>query len=313
MISFLQGTGKTVISTHISPTGNCNLNCSYCSVSKREKHDQLEVDTILKYIKALIPRGLKAVIFTGGGEPTMHPQWDEIVKRLRLFNLKFGLITNGIDLWKRNLEIFDWIRISVNYPAYNKLMENTFHRPYQLKQNCTIGLSLIYDGLNKKFTVSELLHMAQKYRAEYIRVLPNCLPENLHMAHMEIDKWLNDYSAYDTSIFLHQLKYHGNPVTSYCPQAFFRPYLSEIDGGTVFPCDSVVLNNPTGKFDNKYAICKADQIGEFLDGRIDQEFDPTVDCKGCVFHENVNMLHDWTAGKHQFNEYIRSIEHEDFI
>ena len=134
MISFLHGTGKSVISTHISPTGACNLNCEYCSVSKRKKHEQLSVETIESYIKSLIPRGLKAVIFTGGGEPTIHPDWNKIVNRLRLYNLKFGLITNGIDLWKRNLEMFDWIRISVNYPAFDKLMERGISS-LQIKRN----------------------------------------------------------------------------------------------------------------------------------------------------------------------------------
>jgi len=312
MISFLHGTGKSVISTHISPTGNCNLNCEYCSVSKRKKHDQLEVDTIIKYIEDLIPRGLKAVIFTGGGEPTIHPQWNEIVLKLRLHNLKFGLITNGIDLEDRNLEIFNWIRISVNYPAFSKLMQQQIPA-FSLKPNCTIGLSLIYTGQNKQFGVSELLHMAQRYNAKYIRVLPDCLPEKLADAHKEIDSWINDNPQYDTSIFLHQLKYHSTPITDYCTQAYFRPYLSEIDGGTVFPCDSVVLNNPKGKFEKKYAICKADQIGEFLDWRIEQKFNPSVDCKGCVFQGNVNMLHDWSRGAHQFHKYLRPIEHEDFV
>ena len=313
MISFLHGTGKSVISTHISPTGDCNLNCSYCSVSKRKKHEQLTVGTIVHYIERLIQRGLKAVIFTGGGEPTIHPDWDEIVSALRLYNLKFGLITNGVDIRRRNLEIFDWIRISVNYPAYNNVISQSFLPPNGLKYNCTIGLSLIYTGSNKKFSVSELLYMAQKYNAEYIRVLPDCLPEELSVAHEEINMWLNDNPQYDTSLFLHQLKYHGTPYTDYCPQAYFRPYLSEIDGGTIFPCDSVVLNNPTGKFEKKYAICKANEIGDFLDGKIEQRFDPNKDCKGCVFHENVNMLHDWTKGAHKFNKFTRTIDHEEFI
>jgi len=312
MISFLHGTGKSVISTHISPTGACNLNCEYCSVSKRKKHEQLSVETIESYIKSLIPRGLKAVIFTGGGEPTIHPDWNKIVNRLRLYNLKFGLITNGIDLWKRNLEMFDWIRISVNYPAFDKLMERGISS-LQIKRNCTIGFSLIYAGANKKFIVSALLHAAQRYKAKYIRILPDCLPEKLNEAHREIDKWINNNPQHDTSLFLHQQKYHDTPITNYCPQAYFRPYLSEIDGGTVFPCDSVVLNNPKGKFEKKYAICKAEKIGDFLDGKIEQRFDPNKDCTGCVFSDNVNMLFDWSRGAHQFHRYTRPIEHEEFI
>ena len=312
MISFLHGTGKTVISTHISLTGECNLNCSYCSVSKRKKHEQLDVETIVNYISKLIPRGLKSVIFTGGGEPTIHPDWNEIVTKLRLFNLKFGLITNGVGLENRNLEIFDWIRISVNYPSYSKLMSQDVPR-FNMKPNCTMGLSLIYTGKNKELLVSDMLRIAQRYKAKYIRLLPDCLPEELSKAHREINDWILSHPMYDTSIFLHQQKYHGTPYTDYCPQAYFRPYLSEIDGGTVFPCDSIVLNNKSRKFEMKYAICKANEIGDFIDGKIKQLFDPSKDCKGCVFHENVNMLHDWTRGAHQFYRFTHTIEHEEFV
>jgi hypothetical protein len=112
---------------------------------------------------------------------------------------------------------------------------------------------------------------------------------------------------------MHQKKFHRAPVASYCPQAYFRPYLSEIDGGTVFSCDSVVLNDNLARFDNKYAICKAKRIGDFLDGKIKQRFNPNEDCKGCVFADNIDMLMEWKAGKHQFHLYPDSIKHEEFI
>ena len=82
MESYREGTGHTVISTHISPTSRCNLNCSYCSVKKRERVHEIELDTIKDYVGKLKTRGLKAVILTGGGEPTSYPQFNELVKYL---------------------------------------------------------------------------------------------------------------------------------------------------------------------------------------------------------------------------------------
>ena len=83
MISFVQGKGKSVITTHISPTGACNLNCDYCSVSQRKKHEKLDVVTILHYIHQLVERGLKAIIFTGGGEPTIYSEWNYMIEYLK--------------------------------------------------------------------------------------------------------------------------------------------------------------------------------------------------------------------------------------
>ena len=42
MVSYVENTGKTIISTHISPEGACNLKCEYCSVSQRAVHQREE-------------------------------------------------------------------------------------------------------------------------------------------------------------------------------------------------------------------------------------------------------------------------------
>ena len=39
MRSYRESTGRSVISTHISPEGRCNLTCDYCSVSHRSFHN----------------------------------------------------------------------------------------------------------------------------------------------------------------------------------------------------------------------------------------------------------------------------------
>lgn len=232
MISFLQGTGKSVISTHISPTSQCQLNCSYCSVAKRKQHESIELNVIIKYIEDLIPRGLKAIILTGGGESTMYPQWNELMNKVRGYNLKLGLITNGVDLEGKHLDMFDWIRVSINHGSTERISWSE----WQVKPDVTIGMSLVYSGKNKEFPISYLLHLAARLKAEYIRVIPNCLPEDLNEAHKEIDQWIYGSPEFDTRLFMHQRKVHRIPLTNYCTQAYFRPYLSEIGGGTVFPC-----------------------------------------------------------------------------
>ncbi len=78
-------------------------------------------------------------------------------------------------------------------------------------------------------------------------------------------------------------------------------------------CDSVVLNNKYAYFNKKYAICKADKILDFLDGKIIQKFIPLQDCKGCVFYDNVMLLNNFKMGEHQFHKYPDPIEHEEFI
>jgi len=59
--------------------------------------------------------GVKAVQFTGGGEPTVHPDHIRIFKHAQDIGLKTALITNGyryqdIDVYNH----FEWIRVSLD-------------------------------------------------------------------------------------------------------------------------------------------------------------------------------------------------------
>jgi len=181
MDSFLKGTGHTVISTHISPEGNCNLNCDYCSVKKRDKHFKIEPKVIKQYVDDLIKRGLKGVILTGGGEPCLYPHFDEIVYYIASTRrLKIALITNGTILnHLSTLHYFSWIRISINN---FKGWESKIRVPLsKINENCTIGASLVYSGENKKITKRQLIKFANKIKAEYVRIIPNCLHDQVQL------------------------------------------------------------------------------------------------------------------------------------
>jgi hypothetical protein len=135
--------------------------------------------------------------------------------------------------------------------------------------------------------------------------------------HKALDKTITELGD---SRFFHQHKIHGAPKCDTCHQAYFRPYLSEEkfhgngQPGTVFPCDSVVLNDSYQHFAKEYQICHADDILKFLDGEIKMQFSPKLRCSGCVFTHNVNMLDDWkTSGIGR--EWLKNkpISHAEFI
>lgn len=304
-------TGRSIISTHVSPEGKCNLNCSYCSVKKRKKHFNIELEVIKDYVTKLCSRGLKAVIITGGGEPTLYPHFNELVQWLKYDKkLSIGLITNGtladrVEVW----DAFSWVRVSLN--MFDNWENRIFIPRDKLNKNCVLGCSLIYVGQPTSVFISAS-NLAKTIGAEYIRVLPDCLWDQgrLLEQHDEIRNILNDLNE---PLFFHQFKIHGTPASEICHQAYFRPYLSEVEGGTVYPCDSLVLNDAIEKFDNAYQICKAEDILEFLGGDIKMKFDPRVMCKGCVFTDNVNMLDRWKKTGHKEIEPPDNLIHKEFI
>lgn len=330
MINYRSGGPNTVISTHISPEGTCNLKCPYCSVTYRDTHSRLDMETIRDYVLKLKTRGLKAVILTGGGEPTAYKHFNELVRWLKEQDLSVALITNGTltrrvddDVWK----LFSWIRVSINiFTGW----EYTIGLPQdKIDHDKTIvGCSMVYTVEHEESDevmtdrialLNKASMVADRCGAKYIRLLPNCLLSqyDLIRQHHSLDntlKQLNDPR------FFHQYKIHGAPKTNKCHQAYFRPYLSEEvhvatgKAGTVYPCDSVVLNDGYQHFAEEYQLCHASDILDFMDRRIEQQFNAKERCTGCVFTENVNMLDDWVHGKvNRVDEFNEPLMHEEFV
>lgn len=301
---------NSIISTHISPEGACLLKCSYCSVAKRNKHERIRLDIIKDYVVRLKDRGLKACILTGGGESTLYPQFNELVTWLNDdMDLEIALITNGIvKVDQEILDRFTWVRVSINeFPNW----QNRIVIP---KIKGILGFSVVYAGQSIIF-FDEVAKLADKLDAKYVRILPNCLldGEELLKEHRFIEKLL---AVLGDEKFFHQFKIHKLPEgIDICHQAYFRPYLSEVGGGTVFPCDSISLTDKFARFHEKYAICKPWEILDFLGYKLKMNFIPSIDCSGCVFSKNVQMLEDWKRGKPKINInwMPENIIHKNFV
>ncbi len=325
MESYRQGSGRTVISTHIAPEGACNLTCPYCSVTHRETHNRIDLDVIFDYVDKLRTRGLKAVILTGGGEPTAYKDFNRLAWGLLGRGLKVALITNGtlskrVDsgLWRR----FSWVRVSMNFFDG---WEGRIQLPTQHLVGVTVGCSVVYteqheqepgDWVNRFRSISKI---ADRLGASYVRVLPNCLlPQNeLAASHKALDYQLRQV---EDPRFFRQDKHHRAPSCGTCHQSYFRPYLSEEcmagsdQPGAVYPCDSVVLNDAVAKFVERYQLCAPWDILDYMDGKIEQRFDPRVDCTGCVFTDNVEMLDEWKAtGRVPDLPDVEGVRHGEFV
>jgi MoaA/NifB/PqqE/SkfB family radical SAM enzyme len=78
---------------HIIPTRRCNLACTYCNefddVSK-----PVPTDEMFRRIDRLGQMGT-AIVTISGGEPLLHPDIDDIIRRIRKNGIIAGLITNG--------------------------------------------------------------------------------------------------------------------------------------------------------------------------------------------------------------------------
>ena len=82
---FIDPFGRAITYLRISLTDRCNLRCVYCmpkdGVQWQALADQLSVEEIIRVVEAAAHGGVKRVRLTGG-EPLVHPNIVEIVRRI---------------------------------------------------------------------------------------------------------------------------------------------------------------------------------------------------------------------------------------
>ncbi|HUS13246.1 MAG TPA: radical SAM protein [Pyrinomonadaceae bacterium] len=81
------------IEAQIIPIRRCNLSCTYCNEFDSSSRPVLTGEMVRR-VDLLAALGT-ATITISGGEPLLHPELDEIIKRIRSHGMLASLITNG--------------------------------------------------------------------------------------------------------------------------------------------------------------------------------------------------------------------------
>ncbi len=111
------------IAVEIHPTAMCNHRCVHCSYKERNESRATLSHTVMSdLIRSIIKMGVRAVYFSGGGEPTLFPNLSDYIQRLSDNNVECSIITNGSCFEQMNLiPIADRLNyIAVSVPAVDK-------------------------------------------------------------------------------------------------------------------------------------------------------------------------------------------------
>lgn len=121
------------VSVNLDLTSACNFACPHCVDSGIiNTGDQLDLKAVCDTVDTLRSQGLLSVILIGGGEPTLHRDFEAVVGHIKSRGIQLGIVTNGSRLSRiagivDSLEKEDWVRISIDAGT-----EETFaasHRP----------------------------------------------------------------------------------------------------------------------------------------------------------------------------------------
>lgn len=286
---WMKGENVAPIQVEISPSNACRASCNYCFY--RGTHDKTFIDTeklkiALDDMKEI---GVKAIGITGGGEPTEHEDFDEIVDYTHKLKLEQGMFTNGMNQIEHP-ERFKWIRISVtNGKLYDKFIN-------EWAKHTTVGVCLTIDrgvGIHKALGI---MKEAQDANAHYFQIRPALGRGNIDFPYMVNIK--SDIKFYRSEY--KWLDYMGPKSYEKCYGHNFSPYLDS--NGDVLSC-AYHLKNKKYTFGNIYDntfkhIWKHRNMKKI---KMDKE---CITC--CKLHEINKMLYFLKHGKETL-EYVNFV------
>jgi MoaA/NifB/PqqE/SkfB family radical SAM enzyme len=102
---------------HIIPMRRCNLACTYCNEFD-DFSKPVPIEEMYRRIDKLGALGT-SVVTISGGEPLMHPELDDVIRRIRANGMIAGLITNGYLLVAERIQRLnraglEWLQISID-------------------------------------------------------------------------------------------------------------------------------------------------------------------------------------------------------
>src|ERR1700678_1566136 len=102
---------------HIIPVRRCNLACTYCNEFDGFSKP-VPTEEMFRRIDKLGSLGT-AVVTISGGEPLLHPDLDDVIRRIRSHGMIAGLITNGYLLVAERIQRLnraglEWLQISID-------------------------------------------------------------------------------------------------------------------------------------------------------------------------------------------------------
>lgn len=156
------------IHIRIKPTNACNHNCSYCAYradnlqlgQHMNIRDRIPEAKMAEIVEDCVALGVKAVTFSGGGEPLCYPHIVKTANALADGGVGIATLTNGALLQGAAADVFAhrgvWVRLSMDgwdgpsYARYRNVPETEFARvmdnieAFQKRGGpCFLGVSFI--------------------------------------------------------------------------------------------------------------------------------------------------------------------------
>ena len=313
----------------IKPTNYCNHKCYYCSYADSalglrdsvQKQDQISWEKMQEIISDMKDMGVKAVTFSGGGEPLVYPHIVETMQQVLDAGIDLSIITNGQLLKEERAKVLakaKWVRVSFDaakaetYAKIRQLPLNAFDEVCSNIQefaaikadNCELGINFVinhenadqvYDmaALVKQLGANHIKYTARitKDLFEYHEPFKKEAISKIHLAQENLEgdgfKVINKYEGdFDSAMVFHR--------------CYEKCYINHIF--TVIAADSKVY------FCHDKAYVSSGVVGDIKERSFKQlwysdavkeryqQFDPGIECcHHCVYDDRNELLNTFYA------------------
>lgn len=129
VVEFLETGNTSPVLIEVDPSNACNHACAFClsSYIHFDKYKGTETfsravmprDMLMGLCRDFVDMGVRAVNWTGGGEPTLNKHLKEAIEYCGSHGIKMGMFTNGTlfdkwDMFDALVDNMTWVRISVD-------------------------------------------------------------------------------------------------------------------------------------------------------------------------------------------------------
>jgi radical SAM protein with 4Fe4S-binding SPASM domain len=334
--------GKCVkpITVEVHLTNLCNHNCVWCFYRgfRFGEYSTISRKRMLSLVSDLIALQAKAVVISGGGEPLLHPDVEEVIERLGRSGIELGVITNGsmlnIDSLATKIAKFcRWIRISLD--AGTTETHNMLHKPRvkdefsiilenikelnqlreQINPDLAIGISFLAHPLNV-LDLPQLYSLCNSLSVDYLQVKPVLkLDKDKHEEILYLLRQMSSFIRHGKTELYTNFPRFNEIVRSeqrgYVDCLYSHFVTAIAADGNCYPCCQLV-GNETFSFGNLNNSSLGDiWFGSKRSGvltTIVTKFCPT--CRG---HQINEMLNGYRRGVISETDIKKSYKHSNFI
>ncbi len=172
------------ISIELHLTDCCNLKCEWCTDKElRQNKAVLDTQVIKKLFREFWRHGT-GITLEGGGEPTLHPDFQEIVTVGKQSQIDMGLITNGTVDISACIDKLKWVRISLDsstkkeyqgekgVDCFEKVLDNIAKMTkIRNPEQTFVGVGYVLTTRNQSNLI-ELIKQLDKIGVDYIYLRP---------------------------------------------------------------------------------------------------------------------------------------------